>query len=232
MHPILAAEFDAFFPAGTFVDSSDTVAIDLHLDEQALWKNIRQGHQATIKKCRKLGYAARFVPPTDVLDEFMVLYEQTMDRVRAKESYYFDREYFTALARMPDVHCCVVEQGSIIAAACLFFECGGIVQAHLGGTRTEFLSKSPFHMTLHQAALWGKARGNRWLHLGGGVGGSTDTLLQFKAGFSPARFRFLTARLITHTSYYHHLVEQRAQAMNTPCETLLASSWFPAYRAI
>jgi hypothetical protein len=87
-------------------------------------------------------------------------------------------------------------------------------------------------MTLHQATLWGKARGNRWLHLGGGVGGTNDTLLHFKAGFSPARFRFLTSRLITHTSHYRQLVEQHARAINTPAETLLASSYFPAYRSI
>lgn len=232
MHPILGAGFDTLFPPGTFVDSSETVAVDLQLEEDALWKNVRQGHQETIKKCRKLGYVARFVPPIEVLDEFTVLYEQTMDRVKAKDSYYFSRAYFTALAALPDVHCCIIESDSIIAAACLFFECGGIVQAHLGGTRTEFLSKSPFHMTLHQATLWGKARGNRWLHLGGGVGGTNDTLLRFKAGFSPTRFHFLTARLITHPGHYRELVEARARTLNTPSETLLASSFFPAYRSV
>ena len=231
MHPILGADFDALFPPDTFVDASATVAVDLSLDENVLWKNIRQGHQDTIKKCRKLGYVARFVPPADVLDEFAVLYEQTMDRVKAKDAYHFNRDFLTTLASLPGVHCCIVESGSAIAAACLFFECGGIVQAHLGGTRNEFLSKSPFHMTLHEAALWGKARGNHWLHLGGGVGGANDTLLQFKAGFSPTRFLFRTARMITHADHYRHLVEERARAMNTSCETLLASSYFPAYRS-
>jgi Acetyltransferase (GNAT) domain len=232
MHPILSADWDAFFPPDTFVETGETVAIDLSLDENALWKNLRHGHQETIKKCRKLGHVARFVPAAKVLDEFEVLYEQTMDRVNAKDAFYFDRDYFAALASMPDVHCCVVERDSIIAAACLFFECGGIVQAHLGGTRTEFLTKSPFHMTIYQAALWAKARGNRWLHLGGGVGGANDSLLHFKAGFSPARFRFLTSRLIINARHYRDLVEQRARMMNLPCETLLASSYFPAYRSV
>ena len=232
MHPILGNDFETLFPAGAFTDASETVAIDLGLDEVSLWKQVRQGHQETIKKCQKQGYTVRFVPLGEVLDEFVVIYEQTMDRVKAKESYYFGKDYFAELAGLPRVQCCVVESGSTIAAACLFLECDGIVQAHLGGTRSEFINKSPFHMTLYQATLWAKARGNRWLHLGGGVGGTNDKLLSFKGGFSPIRFHFLTARLITDAPKYRQLVDLKARALNTPAQTLLDSSFFPAYRSV
>jgi hypothetical protein len=231
MHPILSEGFEGLFPEGTFNDSSETVAIDLHLDEKTLWKQIRQGHQETLKKCQKLGFTARFVPLTETLEPFIAVYEETMDRVKAKESYYFGRDYFVSLATMPQVHCCVVENAGTIAAACLFFECGDIVQAHLGGTRTQYLSKSPFHMTLYQAMRWAKERGRRWLHLGGGVSGADDKLLSFKGGFSPVRFQFLTSRLVTDAHRYRQLVDRRAQALNLPAEALLESSFFPAYRS-
>lgn len=231
MHPILGADFQQLFPAGVFSAPSETVAIDLQLDEHAIWDQIRQNHQETLKKCQKAGFAARFVRLGEVLDEFVAIYNQTMDRVKAKDSYYFTRDYFTELAEMPDVHCGIAELNGQIAAACLFFECGSIVQAHLGGTHSEFLARSPFHLILHQASLWAKARGQRWLHLGGGLGGNNDTLLRFKAGFSPLRFSFLTARLITDEAKYRQLVDARARSLNLSAETLLNSDYFPAYRS-
>ncbi len=232
MHPLLCDGYQEAFPPGTFTDHGETVAIDLSPDEKTLWKQIREGHRATINKCQKLGYTARFVRLTDVLADFRDVYAQTMHRVQAKDTYYFGREYFEELARIDGVHCCAIENGSTIVAACLFFESGGIVQAHLGGTRTEFLPNSPFHMTLHHASLWAKQRGNRWLHLGGGVGSTEDKLLQFKRGFSPVRLRFLTAEFVTDSAAYAQLVDLRARDLGVAPESLLSSAFFPAYRAL
>lgn len=129
------------------------------------------------------------------------------------------------------VHCCVVESEGRPAAACIFFECGGIVQAHLGGTRSDFLNRSPFHLLLYSAAGWAKSRGNRYLHLGGGVGGSNDRLLQFKRGFSELLFPFSTLRLITDEGKYRELTTRRAHAADVSVEDVSSGQFFPAYRA-
>lgn len=231
MHPILGHDFSTLFPAGAFTDSSETVAVDLHLDDATLWDQMRNSHHRILKKCVRLGYTARFVSLGEVLDDFVALYIETMDRVQAKQLYYFREEYFKELAKLPGVYCCIVENGATIAAACLFFECGGIVQAHLGGTRNDFFSNSPFHLVLYHAIQWAKSRGNRWMHLGGGVGGENDSLLNFKAGFSPIRFHFLTSRLIINQPKYQRLVDLKAQAVNVLPEIVLASPFFPAYRS-
>ena len=232
MHPLLGDGFAELFPPGFFTAAGETVAMDLTLDEGALWKGVREGHQWTIKKCRKLGFVSRMVPLREHVDCVMDIYRDTMDRVRAKESYYFGRDYFAQLAGMPGhVHCALVESEGRPAAACIFFECGGIVQAHLGGTRSEFLSKSPFHLLLYSVAGWARARGNRYLHLGGGVGGASDRLLQFKRGFSPLRFPFSTLRLVTDERKYRELTTRRARAADVPVEEVSCGGFFPAYRA-
>ena len=64
-----------------------------------------------------------------------------------------------------------------------------------------------------------------------GVGGANDRLLHFKAGFSPLRFPFFTLRLITDEARYRHLVDQRARTANVAADALLATNFFPAYRA-
>ena len=125
----------------------------------------------------------------------------------------------------------LVELEGETAAACIFFECGGLVQAHLGGTKTKFMKDSPFHLALYHVAVWAKSRGNRYFHLGGGVGGSDDRLLHFKRGFSEVIFPFLTLRLITDEQKYRTLTTLSAQAAKLPLEDLLQSDYFPAYRA-
>lgn len=232
MNPLLSDGFRALFPENFFGAVSDTVAIDLSVDETQMWKNVRDGHQWTINKCRKLGFIPRIAPLHEHLDCFMEIYKETMDRVRAKDSYYFPREYFARLAEMREhVHCFVIELEGKPAAACIFFECDGIVQAHLGGTKSEYMNKSPFHLLLYHVAGWAKSRGNRYMHLGGGVGGSNDRLLQFKLGFSHLLFPFMTLRLITDEEKYRELTTLRAQAANVPVDDLLNAEYFPAYRA-
>ena len=232
MHPLLGDGIPALFPEGFFTPGGETVAMDLTLDDRQLWKAVREGHQWTIKKCVRLGFVPRMVALRDHIDAFMEIYRDTMDRVQARESYYFGRDYFARLAEMPErVHCCLVEWQGRPAAACIFFECGGIVQAHLGGTRSEFLGRSPFHLLLYFAAEWARSRGNRYLHMGGGVGGSSDRLLQFKRGFSPLLFPFWTLRLVTDPETYRELTVRRARAADVPVEEMAGDDFFPAYRA-
>lgn len=231
MNPFFSAGLPELFPADYFTAPAETVAMDLSLDETGLWKNIRDGHQWTIRKCKRLGFEARMVPLHEHIDAFMEVYRETMDRVHARDSYYFGRDYFVRLAELHErVHCCFVELGGELAAACVFLECDGLFQAHLGGTKSAFLTKSPFHLALFHAAEWAKARGNRYLHLGGGVGGSDDRLLSFKRGFSPITFPFFTLRLITDPEKYRTLTALSASASDVPLETRLQSDYFPAYR--
>jgi len=232
MNPLLSDGFSALFPANYFSPPSDAVAFDLSQDEATIWAGMRHGHQWTINKCRKLGYVPRIGPLGENLVPFMEIYQDTMDRVQAKDSYYFGRDYFARLADMPgQVHYCAVEFEGEQAAACVLFECDGIVQAHLAGTRTRHLNKSPFHLVLHHVAIWAKSRGNRYFHLGGGVGGSGDRLLEFKRGFSPLTFPFFTLRLITDQEKYRTMAALSADAARLPLEDVLQSAFFPVYRA-
>jgi hypothetical protein len=233
MHPILSNHFDKFFAPDTFVENGETVSVDLNLSETELWRHTRKGHQSTINKCKRLDLGVRFVPFANHIDEFISIYNETMDRVTAGQSYYFGYEYFAELLELnSQLHLGIVELDQQVICASLFFECDGIVQAHLGGTRTEFLKCSPFNLLLHQTGLWAKERGNEFLHLGGGIGGSKeDRLYIFKSGFSRQRHQFSTARFIIDAEKYHHLVDIRAQFLGVAPSQLTASGFFPAYRA-
>jgi Acetyltransferase (GNAT) domain len=233
LHPILNDNFSEIFPSDTFVLNGQTVSMDLTLSEEKIWAHTRKGHQSTINKCKRLGFTARTVAFEEYYDEFIAIYEETMNRVHASELYYFDNQYFTSLSKLGEkLHLCIVELEEQIICASLFFECCGILQAHLGGTKNEFLSQSPFNLLLHHARIWGKERGNEYLHIGGGLGGSTaDSLFTFKSGFSRQKHNFLTLRLITDLEKYDYLVELRAKALKSDTNMILQSNFFPAYRS-
>jgi len=234
LHPILNGNFTEIFQPGTFTANGETVSVDLKLSESQLWAHTRKGHQSTINKCKRIGLSARIVEFEQYIDEFIAIYEETMNRVEAGKSYYFTHDYFLDLLKLGEkIHLCIVESGKEIAAASLFFESCGIVQAHLGGTKTAFIEQSPFNLLLDYVRFWAKERGNEFLHLGGGIGGSKeDSLYKFKSGFSRQRHNFLTLRLITDQEKYLHLVELRAKSLNTQPEELLQSNFFPVYRSV
>lgn len=232
LHPIFGARYAKSLDSSALINDGVTVSVNLLQPESKIWAQTRKGHQSTINKCKRLGLMARMVPFSDYIEIFISIYNETMDRVSAKQSYYFDQKYFEDLLRLGEkIHCCIVENSDQIVAASLFFECCGIVQAHLGGTRTAFMSQSPFSLLLHYVRLWARERGNEFLHLGGGVGGSQeDRLFRFKSGFSKQQHDFHTLRLIVNLQTYQELIAYRAHSLDLPVEQLQQSNFFPAYR--
>ena len=233
LHPILSHNFSQILSRETVNKLGETISIDLKLSESQIWANTRRGHQSTINKCKRLGFTARMVNLVEYAENFRAIYEETMNRVAAKKCYYFEQEYFSDLLKLKgNIHLCLVELESEIAAACILFECRRIVQAHLGGTKNKFLKYSPFNYLLDYVRYWAKQRGNELMHIGSGVGGTKDSLYHFKAGFSKKRHDLFALRLIPDREKYDYLTHLRAESLNTKVEKLLQSSFFPAYRSI
>lgn len=235
LHPILNYNFAEVFPPDTFTLNGETVSIDLKLSESEIWNHTRGGHRSTINKCKRLGLQAKIVPLIEYIDDFMIIYEETMARVGAGKSYLsFDYKYFIDMQNIlgEKVHLCVVELEKEIVCAGLYTESDGIVQSTWGGTKNNFVKLSPGSLETDYARLWAKKRGNEFLHLGGGLGGGKDSLSTFKTGFSRQRHTFLTLRLITDQEKYRDLVELRAKTLDIQTEELLKSDFFPAYRSL
>jgi hypothetical protein len=233
LHPILNQNILDTFPEHTFnfINQCETIAVDLSLSAEQIWSNTRDSHRTKINRCKRQGMVAKIVEPRQYLPEFMEIYRETMDRVAAKDAYYFDAEYYLNLLKLEDrVHLCLVELDDRTICGSLLFEYGGIVQYHLGGTSNEFLKLAPTTLMFDFIRLWAKERGNLYFHLGGGLGGANDSLHHFKAGFSKQKYPFFTLRSIAHPENYHKLVDRRAKILDIPKETLLESDFFPAYR--
>lgn len=195
LHPILSPSLASTNLPGLDLRAVPTVVVRLDRTDAEIWADTRKGHQSTINRCIRLGQTARISQWAEHRAEFLEVYRETMDQAGAADHYYFDDAYFDSLQELGDrVHLCVVETQGDLAAACLLFESGGIVHAHLGGTRERHRDQSPFSLLLHHVRLWARGRGNTRLHLGGGVGGAEDAVFRFKTGFSRDRLEYVTAK--------------------------------------
>jgi lipid II:glycine glycyltransferase (peptidoglycan interpeptide bridge formation enzyme) len=228
LHPLFPIDTTALNDFGTVVQSGETVAVDLTLTEERLWRQMRSNHRRDVTRTIAAGAVATPDAMWSSLPAFVDAYRETMIRVGAGSYYHFTDNYYTELreALGAHVHLWTVGIGGEVMAGALFTECNGIVQYHLGGTRDRFLPYKPLKLLFHSAIQWFKTRGDRWMHLGGGVGGATDSLLHFKQGFSPRTFPFDTWRLVLDATAYHELLT-RARRQGPGTQPL---QFFPEYR--
>lgn len=226
LHPLLNSSPPT--GTGTLVRHGETVSIDLTLPTEALWTLMRTSHRRDITRAVRLGYIARMDQDWRHLASFGRLYRATMARLSAAPFFFFDDEYFDALrdGLGERLHLCVVEKDGVLAAAGLFVETDGIVQYHLSASDEAFRMVQPTKLMINFVRGWAKDRGNKVLHLGGGVGGDSDSLLWFKAGFSPPSHTFCTLRIVIDEAEYTRLLGSRDPLLDPSAR----SGYFPLYR--
>jgi lipid II:glycine glycyltransferase (peptidoglycan interpeptide bridge formation enzyme) len=213
---------------GRVVGHGETVAIDLTVDYEQMWAMTRSNHRRQISRTRKLGMKT-VIDDWSRLETFVDIYHETMRRVGAIDFYFFDRGYFDELrsALCDAVHLMVVEspEGDVLCGG-IFFERCGIIQYHLGATRNEALPLGPTKQMFDDVRKWAKERGNKVLHLGGGVSVEGNPLFHFKAGFSDWHLPFHTWRIVTDDDAYAELCAARAPGVDIGDVT----QFFPLYR--
>jgi hypothetical protein len=229
LHPLLPFPVQEAAAVGEVVTHGETVAIDLTPGTD-LRSAMRKNHTRWIRRGLTEGDRMTVGSSPEDIAEFVEIYTENMANVDARAYYYFSNRHFDALVkRLPDtIHVGFLEIDGERACAVMFSEVCGIMQYHLGGTRTRFRNKSPMVLLTYLVARWGQDRGDRLLHLGGGLGGREDSLFHFKAGFSPLRFPFRTWRIVANSDAcreFDHMWEERTGARAQQID------FFPVYRA-
>jgi len=197
LHPLLPAPAAALAETGTIVHHGKTVSIDLSLSTEQMWHQTHRTHRNQINKARRADVSI-VVDAWERLDEWIATYHANMRRVGADAFYFFGADHFHALrAALGDrAHLAVALSGGELLGGNLFFEYGGFMHTHLQSTRD-----GPVHhadkLLYDEIRRWGRDRGNAVYHLGGGVGGSADTLFAYKAAFAEGRHDYYTWRVIT-----------------------------------
>ncbi len=225
-HPFFTPE--QYRPASyeQFVNHGETVYVDLEETEDEWQKQTRSSLRRDIRRLVREGYHV-VMDQWDYYPDFVRIYHETMTRLNADERYFFSEKYCADLRETigSKLHLgCVLSSQGDVAAVALFFECNKIVQYHLSGVAAEHFKLSPTKLLLDHVRHWAKQRGCLRFHLGGGLGGSSESpLFKFKSGFSSHRATFATSRIVLHDTLYRNAAERAGQLDQN-------DGFFPIYR--
>lgn len=229
LHPLFPLAQDTLEKFGRLIRHGPTVYIDLQISKEHIWNQMSTNHQRDIKKLIRLGFHST-LDDWSRFHEFVVLYHANMRRVGAKEQYFFSLEYFKSLREKLGnrLHLvCVLTNTNDLAAAGLMIITDGIAQHHLLATAEQYLRRSPSKLVSDFMWRWAQEQSCYAFHFGGGVGGSEDSLFQFKAGFSPLRSQFSSYRVIVDELKNATLNEVAKQHRGYSLES---ACFFPEYR--
>jgi hypothetical protein len=226
MHPLLDAPLPVLERHGALVRHGETVSMDLCVSFDEMWRQTRSDHRNHINRARRAGTKVVF-DDWDRLDEWVAVYHDNMRRVGASSYYFFTTEHLAALheAVGDRMHLAVALEGDEVVGGNTFFEHDGIATGYVSSTRRA-RNRYADELLYDEVRRFCKARGNAVFHLGGGKGGSNDSLFAYKAGFAPGRHPFHTWRVVADPVAYRALVRDRRPDADP--DDLTAT--FPPYR--
>lgn len=228
-HPVLANAVPMRI-VSEVIDLGKTVAMDL-TSEDIIWTNINSKNRNMIRKAEKNGIKIKHGQGLDLFDEFIKLYNSTMDKDNAEEYYYFEYEFYKSIHKdlQENYEMFWAEyEGKIVAMSIMIFA-NGRLNYHLSGSDINYRNLAPSNLLLYEAALWGCKMGMKTFHLGGGVGSGEDNLFKFKIAFNRfSDYQFSIAKHIFSQKQYNILVTERARRDPNFNQE---SKFFPLYRS-
>lgn len=228
-HPVLANAIP-MKGISKVIDLGKTVAMDLESPD-VIWSNIHSKNRNMIRKAEKNGIEILHGQGMELMDQFMDIYNATMQKDNAEEYYYFKRPFYESIDRdLRDNYemFYAMYEGRPIAMSIMIFA-NGRLNYHLSGSDIEYRNLAPSNLLLYKAALWGCEQGMKTFHLGGGVGSGEDNLFKFKIAFNKnSDFQFSIGKQVFDHNQYRKLVELRR--FFDPQFTG-ESGFFPLYRS-
>jgi len=211
-------------------ETGKIVYFDLKRTHQELEKDLSSSTKRNLKKAERNDLKIFFDFELSTMEEFIDIYNKTMDRVGASENYYFPKEYYQYLKQKLNKNTFIanIKKETKTIASALFFATDKIVQYHLGGSLSEYLKYRPNDFMFYKIALWAKEQKYKFFNLGGGVGGKVDSLFRFKKSFSKETAKFYTGRKIIDNKIYNELKKKWISENNVNKKTNF--DFFPIYR--
>ena len=198
--------------------------------EEKIWSNFTSQNRGKVRKAIKNGLEVFWCRDERILDSFIDIYNETMNKDSATDYYYFNKDFFKSIMNDLKYNAMwfyAMKDGEIAAAAVFLF-CNGQMHYHLSGSRRKYQSIAPVNLLLYEAALWASMNGYQTLHMGGGVGAKEDSLFVFKKSFNRnEEAEFHIGKRVFNTKKYQELVNLRCVEEPGHPE----SGYFPKYRA-
>jgi hypothetical protein len=210
------------------IDLGKTITMDLISKEQ-IWNDLSSKNRNVIRKAIKLGVEIYWGRSPELIDEFIPLYNATMNKDDATDYYYFNKEFYKSVLedlRYNSLIFYALYDQKIISMSMILFG-NDNMHYHLSASDREYQSLAATNLLLYEAACWGSENGYKTFHLGGGLGSKEDSLFKFKKAFNKnSETYFSIGRKIFNQEKYDELIEIRLQEDEFETDT----TFFPKYR--
>jgi len=174
----------------------------LHLAPSAR-RNLRRAHKSNL--------TVAVDEHLNSLDVFQRLYAMTADRLRMRQFYRFDTDYFARTKSLLGAHACLINvlHGGQIVAASLLFSYGRKCAYHLGASDFDHARLRPNDLLFEAMTDYARARGMRYLSLGGGTSNDADdSLFRFKRKFGNRVMDFNVGTKVHQHGVYTKLCQE------------------------
>ncbi|CEP50679.1 spore coat polysaccharide biosynthesis protein [[Clostridium] sordellii] len=208
-----------------------TICMELK-SKDYIWNNLSPKCKNQIRKAVKNGVKIEVGTMDKDLEEFIVMYKNTMMKNSAEKYYYFNKEFFINTKKYLKGDISIFNatyKGEIILSS-LIMTYKDYVHYHLTGSKKEFLNLGANNLLLYEISLWAMNKGCKYFHLGGGYSGDEDSLFKFKKGFSKSikgYKNFYIGKKINLPNEYEKLVKIYEEEKQL---SLSNTNFFPAYR--
>lgn len=208
----------------------DNVVVDTTGDfDQKIWMSYEHKVRKNVKKALKNDLQIIIENNTDHLDDFLKIYNDTMDRNKAEDYYYFTEKYFKSIAELlPEnfMYFHVVKDG-VVCSTELVLCSEKYAYSFLGGTLTDYYEFRPNDFLKNEIIKWCNQTGRERFILGGGYH-KEDGIYKYKRCFTPDHdVPFYAGRYIFDEEMYNKIVEIRKSVDKDFNDE---TGYFPKYR--
>lgn len=216
---------------GETIELSANVVVNTSGEFEAnIWSRYDRKVRKNVRKAETNGLEIIMENNTAHLDDFLNIYDKTMDRNHAESYYYFGRDYFERIEKLlPDnfMYFHVVKDGKIISTELVLCS-EKYAYSFLGGTLEEYYEFRPNDFLKNEILKWCNQTGREKFILGGGYH-KDDGIYHYKRCFTPdPDVYFYIGKYIFDQDVYDKAVEARKK--EDPSFTG-DSGYFPLYRA-
>lgn len=221
---------------GTVREQAPHIVCDLRADSvDDLWAGMRSNVRRGAARARAAGLTVAIDETGQRLEDFLRIYDETMDRVGSADRFRFPASTFT---RMHDAlpggfaYVYVEHEGRAVAVE-LVLASAETGYFFLGGTETAALPLYASVLVHCEAIAYAWSRGLKDYVLTGGVTNtSDDSLLRFKRGFAPrGDSLYLTGEQVFDEDAYARLLCCTVHSESDSTAHSAPTTYFPAYRA-
>lgn len=238
----VVTEFVRFHPLGGPFHWSEQEQAALHSGSDCLYIDLRQGldriyqgysarHRRASRRAERHAVQMHWVPATsERLADFYQLYQQTMERNRAKSVYALSLDYFLALfealgssARLMETR--TAEQ---LVSSSIFWLDQGILWYAYSASDQNWLHTHAHSWGLDRVVEWAVENQLQYFVLGGSFEPG-DSLDIFKRGFTQTSLAVMQSRMVHNENLLNLLLEAKYR-YDQSMGRVTRQDYFPSYR--